>query len=332
MMKRIAIALLLIIPFIHNSCKNDLELLDSYQEKIVCYGIISPDDTAHYVRVSKAFLGEGNALVFAQNEDSIQLDPQNMEVRITQLFNGNEMSYWILQPDTSIPREEGTFLWPNQIVYRGVFPVLTDGSTYRLTVTDLRTGYVVTSETHIVRDLVHNNPNVQSFLNFENAGSIGFYFHTPLYGKRYRLALRFYYDEQFIYDTTEVSTRYVDWVIGETESITNEGSENLVIGVVRTNFINMLANNVEVNPLVRRVSKKIDLIYTSASEDMVTYMNVQIANSSSSADLPQFSNVENGLGLFTSRNTTTIPNFHIDQDTQYELVTNSLLANLNFVR
>lgn len=332
MIKRIAIALLLIIPFIHNSCKNDIDLLTDYEEKIVCYGILCPDDTAHYVRVSKVFLGEGNALLFAQNEDSIQLDPQNMEVRMTRILNGNEMSYWILQPDTSIPREEGIFLWPHQTIYRGVFPVLTDGSTYRLTVTDLRTGYQVNSETEVVREIVHTNPNVQSFLNFENTGSIGFYFHTPLHGKQYQLTLRFYYDEQFIYDTTEISTRYVDWVIGTTESISDAGNENMNIAVNRTNFINMLANNVEVNPLVRRVSKKIDLIYTSASDDMVTYMKVQIANNSSSADLPQFTNIENGLGLFTTRNRTYVPGFHLDQDTQYELVTSVLLQDLNFVR
>lgn len=332
MIKRIAIALLLIIPFIHNSCRNDLDLLTDYEEKLVCYGILCPDDTAHYVRVSKVFLGEGNALLFAQNEDSIQLNPQDLEVRITRILNGNEMSYWILQPDTSIPREEGVFLWPHQTIYRGVFPVLTDGSTYRLTATNLRTGYQVNSETDVVRELVHTNPNVLSFLNFENTGSIGFYFQTPVHGKQYQLALRFYYDEQFIYDTTQISTRYVDWVIGTTESISDAGSENMSIAVARTNFINMLANNVEINPLVRRVSKKIDLIYTSASDDMVTYMKVQIANNSSAADLPQFTNIENGLGLFTTRNRTYVPGFHLDQDTQYELVTSELLQDLNFVR
>lgn len=332
MIKRLAIALLLIIPFIHNSCKNDLDLLDDYEEKIVCYGVLSPDDTSHYIRVSKVFLGEGNALVFAQNQDSIQLAPQDMEVRITRLLNGTEMSYWILQPDTSIPREPGVFLAPTQIVYKGTFPVLTDGSTYKLTVTDLRTGYVCTSETHVVRDLVHTNPSVLGALNFENEGTIGFYFNTPLYGKRYQLTIRFYYDEQFIYDTTEVSTRYVDWIIGESESVTDAGGEHLFVSVTRTNFINMLANKVEVNPLVRRVSKKMDLMYTSASDDMVTYMKVQEANNSSSADLPQFTNISNGLGLFTTRNLTIAPNFHIDQDTQYELVTSSLLQNLNFVR
>ncbi len=332
MIKRIAIALLLIIPFIHNSCKNDLDLLTDYEEKIVCYGILCPDDTAQYIRVSKVFLGEGNALQFAQNQDSIQLEIQNMEVRITRLLNGNEMSYWILQPDSSIPREEGTFLWPHQVLYRGNFPVLTDGSTYRLTVTDLVTGYIATSETQIVRELQHTNPNVLTALNFENEGSIGFYFQTPLFGKRYNLTIRFYYDEQFISDTTQVSTRYVDWIIGDLESITDEGGENLLLAVQRTNFLRMLVNNIPVNPAVRRISKKMDLIYTTAAEDLITYMKVQIANNTSSADLPQFSNVDNGLGLFTSRNITVFPNYHIDQDTQYALVTEALVQDLNFVR
>lgn len=332
MIKRIAIALLLIIPFLHNSCKNDIDLLTDYKEQIVCFGILNPNDTAHYIRVSKVFLGEGNALVFAQTQDSIQLRPENMEVRVTRVQSGIETQYWILQTDTTIPREEGIFLNPHQIVYRGVFPVLTDGSTYRLTVTDLVTGYVTTSETTVVKETSHQTPSVLQFLNFEDAGNIGFTFHTAQYARRTQLTIRFYYDEQFIYDTTQTALRYVDWVIGTSEALSNNGGESGTIQIGRRNFLNMLRNNVEPNPLVRRISKRVDLYYLGAHDDLVTYIKVQQANAGSSYELPEFTNMENGLGLFTTRNTSIITNFHLDQDTQYALATDSLLNDLNFVR
>lgn len=323
---------LLLIPFLHNGCKNDIDLIGEYKEQFVCFGILSPDDTAHYVRVSKVFLGEGNALLFAQTQDSIQLRPERMEVRITRLLGGNEMQYWVLQPDTSIPREEGVFVFPRQVIYRAAFPVLTDGSTYKLTVTDLVTGYVTTSETTIVKDVQHTNPNSLQMLNFRSAGSIGFYFTTGKFARRYQLKIRFWYDEQFIYDTTQVSTRYVDWYLGETDSYSTQGNESLRISVVRTNFLNMLRNNITPNTQIRRVSKRIDLHYTSAHDDLVTYIKVQQANAGSSTELPEFTNMENGLGLFTSRNLSVFPNFYLDQDTRYELATNPMLNNLNFVR
>lgn len=332
-MKRILFFALVILSFAYPSCNNDIELLDEYKESIVCYGILNPKDTAHYIRVSKVFIGEGNALVMAQNQDSIQLRPEDMEVRITRLLNGNEMSYWILQPDSSIPRDPGVFLYPEQILYRGAFPVLTDGSTYLLTVTNLRTGFQVRSETPVVKDVVQTSPaSTQQAINLEDESTIGFYFKSPRFGKVYQLTIRFYFDEQFIYDTTEVSTKYVDWSIGQTESLTDEGGENMLIVVRRDNFLRMLVNNIPVNPMVRRVSKTISFIYTSASDDMFTYMQVQTANNNSSADLPAFSNVEKGLGLFTTRNTTTLNNYHIDSDTQYALATSEIVDDLNFVR
>jgi hypothetical protein len=330
-MKRILLLLLIAVPFLHNACRNDIDLLADYEEKIVCFGILNPNDTAHYIRVSKVFLGEGNALVFAQTQDSIQLRPENMEVRISRIQNGNEAQYWILQPDSSIPREEGVFLYPEQIVYRGAFPVLTDGSLYRLTVTDLVTGYVTTSETEIVKDLNHTSPGSQ-FLNFENEGAIGFRFNTGAYGRRYQLSIRFWYEEQFLYDTSQVSLRYIDWPVGEVDSYSFTGGENLQINVMRRSFFNMLAATVEPNTLVRRVSKKCDLYYTSAHDDLVTYIKVQQANAGSASELPEFTNMENGLGLFTSRNLTIVPNFLLDQDTKYELTVNETVAALNFVR
>ena len=332
MLKRPLFLPVLIIPFIINSCNNELDVLDDYEEKIVIFGILNPNDTAHYVRVGRVFLGEGNALLFAQTEDSIQLPPEQMEVRITRLQNGVEQQFWILQPDTSQPREEGVFLWPHQVVYRGAFPVLTDGSTYRITVTNLRTGYVASSETEVVKDLAHTNPSSAVPLNLQEEANIRFYFSTPLYGKRYQLMLRFYYDEQFIYDTTQVSTRYVDWIIGETESLDDRGGENLSIGVNRRNFLHMLSNKIEENTFVRRISRKVELIYTSAHEDFVTFIHVQEAINTSSADLPQFSNVENGLGIFSTRNTTVYPNYSLDLDTREALVSDPLLDDLNFVR
>lgn len=332
-MKRIVLFAVVIFSFAYQACNNEIDLLDDYKESIVCYGILNPKDTAHYIRVSKVFLGEGNALVFAQNQDSIQLRPEDMEVRITRLLNGNEMSYWILQPDSSIPRDPGIFLYPEQILYRGAFPVLTDGSTYLLTVTNLRTGFQVKSETPVVKDVVQTSPaSTMQAINLEDETTIGFYFKAPRFGKSYQLVIRFFYDEQFIYDTTEVSTKYVDWYIGQTESLTDLGNENLTLTVRRDNFMRMLVNNIEINPMVRRVSKSLSFIYTSASEDIYTYMQVQNANNNSSADLPAFSNIENGMGLFTTRNTTTLPNYRIDSDTQYALATSSIVDDLNFVR
>lgn len=332
-MRKAVVYIILLSSFILNGCKNDLDVLADYKEQLVIYGILNPSDTVHYVRVSKAFLGEGNALQMAQVQDSISLRPENCQVRITRYLNGTEISNWILEADSTIPRDSGVFLNPQQIIYRGVFPVYVDGSTYRITVTDLSSGNQVTSETQVVRDVVQTSPGSPwQPLNFEDTTVAGFRFLSPMYGKRYELTIRFYYTEMFVFDTTQVSEKYVDWIIGQTESYNTTGGENLVIAVRRDNFFRMLANKIPQNPLVYRVSGRMDFVYTSVSDDLVTYMKVQDANANTSADLPPYTNITNGIGLFTTRNTTTVANFHLDQDTQYALTTSTVVANLNFLR
>ena len=59
------------------ACENDVDLLEEYQEIPVIYGLIDPSVKTHMVRVQRAFLGEGNALLMAQNPDSILYDTAN---------------------------------------------------------------------------------------------------------------------------------------------------------------------------------------------------------------------------------------------------------------
>lgn len=331
-MKKTA-ALLLILFIALMSCKNELDVLADYEQKFVIYGILNPKENVHYIRVSKLFVGEGNALLMAQNRDSIELRPEYVHAEITRLLNGVEMATYVLQPDSVIPRDSGVFLYPHQILYKGEFPVYTDGSVYRIRVTDLRNGFTSSSETKIVADVIQILPaSVWQPLNYEDTTIASYEFLSPYYGKKYMLTVRFHFTEQFIQDTSQTSEHYVDWYIGEAQSVRNSGGENLRMNVRRDNFMRMLKNNVEINPTVRRIAGGLQFIYTSVAEDYVTYKNVQDANNNTSAEVPPFTNITNGLGLFTSRNITTIGTYYLDQDTRYAIVTSSLLQDLNFVR
>lgn len=331
-MKRTVI-LLAILLSVFSSCKNELDVLADYKQQFVIYGILNPKESVHYIRVSKLFVGEGNALIMAQNRDSIAIRPEHLHAEITRILNGVEMSTYILQPDSVIPRDSGIFLYPHQILYKGEFPVYPDGSIYRIKVTDLRNGYTATADTRIVADVIQTQPSsIWQPLNFEDTTVASFQFLSPYYGKKYMLAVRFHYSEQFIADTTQTSEHYVDWFIGEAQSSRNSGGENLRVNVRRDNFMRMLNNNIAYNATVRRIAGGLEFIYTSVSQDYVTYKNVQDANNNTSAEVPPFTNVNDGLGLFTSRNNTTIGTYYLDADTRYALVTSSLVQNLNFVR
>ena len=52
------------------ACSTDFNINADWQEITVVYGLLNQKETTHYIKINKAFLGEGNALTMAQIEDS----------------------------------------------------------------------------------------------------------------------------------------------------------------------------------------------------------------------------------------------------------------------
>ncbi len=314
-------------------CRNDLDLLADYKPVIVCYALLDPYESVHYVRISRAFLGEGNALVMAQTQDSISFPPGTLNVRIEQWKDGQLIQAHTLQPDTTIPREEGIFVSPYQVIYSGAFAVQTDGSIYRLIVTDLVKGTTVHSETEIVGHtgmISPNNPLAP--LNLWDTTLIMFRSNSGVNASRYAFKIRFHYTEQFIADTTQTAERFVDWEVGTVDLLSDAGNQVVQVSTQRSNFLRMAAQQIPYNPDVRRIAGKIDLIYVGAAMELVTYITVGIANNTSPNGIEPYSNITDGFGLFSARTTTSFPGYLLDQDTHDELRLNPVTQDLNFVR
>jgi len=315
------------------ACKNEINLLDNYHDAIVCYGILDPADTVHYVRVSKVFLGEGSALVMAQNPDSIGFPIGQIQATIEEWKNGIQYQNYFLSPDTTIPREPGIFQNPYLVIYRGRFPVLRDGSTYKLKVQDLIKGTFIYSETPIVQDIEMTSPaNINTPLNLSDNTIITFKWNSGAFGLRYYFKVRFHYTEQFTNDTTQVSEHYVDWDIANVDAPSAIGNQSMANKIRRDFFIKMAGDKIPTNLFVRRIAGKLDFIFIGAAQDLATYIDVEDANNNSNTSIPSFSNINNGYGIFSSRATTTVLGYSLDADTRYQLRTNPITYDLNFVR
>ena len=99
----------LAISTLLSSCDNSLEILDDYKETPIVYGLLNKNDTLHYVRLQKGYLGEGNALLMAQYADSIYYDTSEVEVTIYSLINGQQTDTILLKPTFSKEKDEGLF-------------------------------------------------------------------------------------------------------------------------------------------------------------------------------------------------------------------------------
>ena len=68
-------------------CKTDFEVNAPWKETTVIFGLLDQTQKVQMIKINKAFLGEGDANQFAQNPDSTNYDPNDLEVKLFQLKN-----------------------------------------------------------------------------------------------------------------------------------------------------------------------------------------------------------------------------------------------------
>jgi hypothetical protein len=56
--------------FVLSGCQKDFDIQADWKDITVVYGILDQGNRVQYIKVNKAFLGEGNNLVYASNPDS----------------------------------------------------------------------------------------------------------------------------------------------------------------------------------------------------------------------------------------------------------------------
>ena len=154
-MKKIFLILLTFLAL--TGCKTDFEVTAPYKETMVIYGQLNPVDHIQCVRISKAFLGEGNALIMAQQQDSIYYS-DSLDVKMERYLDNVLMeSHSLVKVDT-ISKDAGTFSYPHQVFYAYTNPVHTDGSIYKITVKNTKSGFSATSSTHVIDSFPINSP------------------------------------------------------------------------------------------------------------------------------------------------------------------------------
>ena len=326
-MTRFFIWLLFIL--ILSSCSNDLDLLDQYKETMVVYGLLDQADTAQYIKIYKAYLGPGNALQMAQNYDSINYANQ-LDVEIERWYNGNKMESFVLNQNTGIPKDSGTFVYPDQVCYR-TNAVLDDASEYHLVITNTSTGKVARATTGLVKNLSISLPTSGGAFSVSNPkGKQKVDWLSSAHGKLYQVTIRFHYDEAE--PGGFLVSKYVDWVFAAQRSLTSQGGESMNITFLNEDFYKFLRGSIAVNTTVLRYAKhkKIEFRFAVAAEDFATYMDVYKPSNGIVQEKPDYTNIDNGLGLFSSRFNTVIYKDSLTKLSMDSLISGEYTSELGF--
>ena len=295
--------LFLILPLFF-SCETDFDVNANWKDVTIVYGLIDPNNDDQLIKINKAYLGQGDAIQMASISDSTNYDPSNLIVKIhrvrEQVFNTYDTLSTVILTDTVLDKDDGLFSTDDNIIYTFKKPssFYNTNSIYVLEILNLSSGQKVTSETEIINSFSFEslNPSFEwGLYNGELADSLRFRtknieWQNSNNGVIYQLDILINYLESGIVKSLSWSQPLVEYSSG-----------NMNLKIKGDQFFQFLENNLDNNTTKQFLN--LDLVMTIGAQDLKTYIDVNQPFSGIVQERPVFSNIDNGVGLFSSRYT-----------------------------
>lgn len=340
-MKRLFLILVVLITsfsaILFNSCETDIDLTADWKDITVVYGILNQKDSVHYFRINKAFLGDGNAIEYAENSDSSSYF-NNLEVTLTESDNTGGSKVLVFDTIHVSNKTDGIFYEDGQIAYKSVFKVPSDKDkeyTYSLKVLNKITGKEITSSTNLVKDFSISMPRPgQPTIDFISTSTQNFEWKSAKNGRRYEAVIRYWFEEVVGNDTID---RYIDWKLGTLKSKTLDGGEEMAVQYqtmglyeISKSLIPRTGNEpdgIREEDVRARMINKVDFLVVVSGDALNTYLDVNQGSSGIVQDRPEYTNITNGYGIFSSISSKT-NSIRLGAQTEAKFIA---LPNLKFV-
>lgn len=330
-MKKIIFPLLsLAFLFFATGCSEKFDVAAPYKNITVIYGLLDQADTAHYVRIQKAFLDQDKSAVnMAKTADSNFY--ANLNVRIDRYdFTGKyKDSIHLDRVDLNnegYPKQPGAFFTSPNYAYK--FTVFLDPRyIHRIKATNLSTGHIDSADAPIIEKQEKNgtgfyvykiddSAGYRSGLDFANTGP---YNYVDIYG-RYRplpdftfqglgspvtfaqTIIRFNWVDSNT-DTHVKTARYSDYDAGFLNLVGN----SFTFKILDRNLYSAIASGMQAAPdKTERHIDRCDLFVYLGTQDYYNYLQSNLTQGTGltgSEIQPVYTNIKgaNVLGLFTSR-------------------------------
>lgn len=334
-MNRIVLAFTIFTCLLVGSCSNDFDLVSEWKDIPVVYGLISPSDSVHYIRVEKAFLDEAtSALEIAKNTDSL-FYPPNVTVRLEEV--GGTQSFVLDRIDAStlgINREDGVFATNPNILYSFVSTSIQGGAEYQLLIERGDNLPTVTATSIMVDDLRFSasfNPdgNPINWLPGENDVSVRWRFseQVAIYDLQMNMKIK---ETNNADGSSEINT--YTWLIQNSENV-EEGTLSGSLRIDPLGLYIFLENSLELNADITREFMSYNFEIVGGSGSVAEYLTIGRANTgiTSSQVLPTFTNLSEGVGIFSSINSVISEEQFVTSATRDELSVNSRTQPFNFL-
>ncbi len=288
------------------SCETDVDIYTEGDETTIVYGYLDADVDTNYIKITKSFVG--NALDLAPDYNASNYD-YKLLVKLTGKFASNpNMVMTEIMDTTSVFKPydpDGIFYsGRNQVLYYTTKKLL-ENEKYQLEIVR-NDGEVIKSEVETICGSTLRTPMYN--INFESQSPKQIRWVPNTFNEKaayYEVVGYFHYRQ--LNNIGEDTVKYsMKWVMGSGtgDDLWNSSDRQLYVNYTPCSFYDRLKSNDNIinnSPsFVQRFVDGFEIVITATGEELYNYILIQ--NSSSAIqDTPEYTNVENGMGILSSR-------------------------------
>lgn len=292
-----------------SACTTDFELEGEWKDIPIVYGFISRMDTAHYIRVEKAFLEPGgNALEIAQNPDSLYY--KNVSVQIERINSGAVFNLERVDGNLEgYPREDGIFATSPNYLYKikASEIKLNNEEPIRLIINRGDDKDLITAETVILSDMTTSSTSPPNPINMSYERQIRFAWNADFSTRLFDVRLFIHIQESSLDDPNRFEERTLEWILATNLRRSEDDTERVNIRIQGEEFYRFLASNLDNTTSQNRFFLGMDMQITGVGEELQEFLDIAGSNRgiTSFQSIPVYTNLSEGIGLFSSRTKVT---------------------------
>lgn len=322
------------------ACSNDFEVTSEWKEIPVVYAMLSPTDSAHYVRIEKGFLDpDKGATEIARIADSLYYPESAIRVFLVRVKTGERMPMTRVDGDKEgIARKSGIFAnSPNWLYKLRNNGKVISGESYRLEIDRADGKPKVTARTQIPADIRFITPSPAQdprIISFKDTVGADFQWRADTFGLYNNLTLKIKYKELDAQGNL-LSRKTINWQPVVNLRRTNIAGPSFVVRTIlpQSRFFKLLSDSIPpVTSGVFRSFEPGEIVVESGGYEIGQLQDVlATAGGLTGAEvIPNYSNISEGYGIFTSKNIYSLGNVKISPETVITMNKNSLTRPLGF--
>jgi len=161
----------------------------------------------------------------------------------------------------------------------------------------------------------------------------------------YKPYLKFYYIEKDVI-TGDVEYKYIEKSFSELSSVNANGGQQMELQIAGESFYYFIKNSIPLNEDVNRINAKelddgmidtdswiggIEFRFVVGGEAISQFISINNLPNLLFQDPPNYTNIENGIGVFSSRLNASLSNKSLEVQSLEELSTGGITNELGFV-